>query len=206
MYKKFTLSKRVENLKMCGRYTLYKNLNLDFQIPNNLMGKNYNITPYTRVPVVLKNGQVKLIQWTFKVSWLPKLSLINARSETLKTKKIFQNTKRCIFIANGYFEWLKKIKVKIPFYHTFENEMMYFGGIYNETGACIVTRESYALRVTVHHRQPVILRYHEFQNWFDLKHDYCCRHSKNMLVYQVSNKVNISKNNSADNIRRIAGI
>ncbi|MEE2774992.1 MAG: SOS response-associated peptidase [Pseudomonadota bacterium] len=187
---------------MCGRYALYDTSKADFKIPHNLVGTNYNIAPSTTVPVVVKNNQVMLITWTFKSPWIGDLNIINARSETLETKKIFRGAKRCIFLANGYYEWLRRDKVRIPYYHTFKDRMMYFGGIFNETGGCIVTRQSYPMKVEVHHRQPVILRYTEFTSWFASDHDFSCEHSRDMTIYEVSRDVNSSKNNSAGNINR----
>ena len=188
---------------MCGRYALYDTSKSEFKIAHNLVGQNYNVTPSASVPVVINNGEVKLVSWTFKVPWADKLNIINARSETLETKKVFQNAKRCIFIANGYFEWLRKDKVKIPFYHTFKDQMMYFGGIFSDQGACIVTRQSYPMKVEVHHRQPVILQYNDFERWFASEHDYTCEHSQDMDIFKVTSKVNSPRNNAPDNIERI---
>ena len=188
---------------MCGRYTLYDTSKSDFKIDQNLFGKNYNITPSTRIPVLVENNEVKLVSWTFKVPWVEKLNIINARSETLETKRIFKKAKRCVFMANGYFEWLRQDKSKTPYYHTFKNRMMYLGGLLNDHGACIVTRQSYSMEVEVHHRQPLILKYDEFPRWFASEHDYTCEHSRNMIIYQVSNRVNSPNNNSPDNIERL---
>ena len=135
---------------MCGRYALYDTAKSDLEIGHNLVGKNYNIAPLAMVPVIKDNNNIELVRWAFKVAWDTKLNIINARSETLASKLAFQNTKRCIFIANGYFEWLSRDKSKIPYYHTFNDKLMYFGGILNDQGACIVTRESYPLKVKVH--------------------------------------------------------
>ena len=189
---------------MCGRYTLYDISKAEFPIPKNMVGVNYNVAPSTLVPVVINNLKVQLVRWTLRVSWATNLNVINARSETLETNKIFQNTNRCIFIANGFFEWLRNGKEKKPYYHTFANQLMYFGGVFNDYGACIVTRKSYSLNVVVHQRQPVILRYNEFSNWLSSQHDYTCEHSKHMQVYPVSTKVNSTKNNSVENIFKVA--
>lgn len=188
---------------MCGRYALYDTSKLDFKIAHNFVGQNYNITPSAIVPIFVDNNEVKLVSWTFKVPWNDKLNIINARSETLETKKVFQNAKRCVFIANGYFEWSRKEKVKIPYYHTLKDQIMYFGGIFNDHGACIVTRQSYPMKVEVHHRQPVILRYNDFERWFAFKHDFTCEHTQDMDIFQVTRKVNSPKNNTPDNIERI---
>lgn len=47
-------------------------------------------------------------------------------------------------------------------------------------GACIVTCQSYPMKVEVHHRQPVILRYDDFASWFALEHDYTCKHTQDI--------------------------
>lgn len=187
---------------MCGRYALYDTAKSDLEMGHNLVGKNYNIAPLAMVPVIKDNNNIELVRWAFKVAWDTKLNIINARSETLASKLAFQNTKRCIFIANGYFEWLSRDKSKIPYYHTFNDKLMYFGGILNDQGACIVTRESYPLKVKVHSRQPVLLQCKDFRRWFTSEHDYSCGFSRDMDVYQVTSLVNSSKNNSPGIIKR----
>ena len=81
--------------------------------------------------------------------------------------------------------------------------MMYFGVVFNDQGACIVTRQSYQMKVDVHHRQPVLLRYDDFASWFALKHDYTCEFTQDMEIFEVTSKVNSPKNNALDNIEQI---
>ena len=188
---------------MCGRYALYDISKLDFKIGNNIMAVSYNIAPSSIVPVVTENSEITLIKWTLRIPWSEKLRIVNARSETLETNLTFRNTKRCIFIANGYFEWLKRGGRKIPYYYTFDDRMMYFGGLFNDYGACIVTRQSYSTMAGGHHRQPVILRYQDFDSWFNSTHDYACEHSSDMDIFEVSIKVNSPKNNYPENITRV---
>ena len=188
---------------MCGRFALYDTKRSKIRISHNMFGKNYNIAPSSIVPIIVNYNEIRLISWSFKVPWADNLKIINARSETLDKKKIFLNAKRCIFIANGYFEWLKKDRLKIPYYHTFKNKMMYFAGIYNNEGACIITRKSYHMKFKVHNRQPVILQYKDFANWFDSEHNYNCEHSQDMDIFEVTCEVNSTKNNTPNNVKRI---
>ena len=118
-------------------------------------------------------------------------------------KKSFNNTKRCIFLANGYYEWKRIGQNKIPFYHFFSDEIMFFAGIYNDDGACIVTRESYSKIKQIHSRQPVLLKYDNFNTWFDKTHDFECQFSIEMNIYEVSKSVNSVKNNSFKNIQKV---
>ena len=202
---------------MCGRFASYKNLNKlinIFNITNSdfNMSKSYNISPGQNVNIILS---YKFENYFLASNWgynfinnktQHKQIVINSRIETINSKLLFKDSflkRKCIIPANGYFEWLIQDKVKIPYYHTFKDQMMYFGGIFNEQGACIVTRQSYPLKVEVHHRQPIILRYNDFESWFASEHDYACEHSQDMDIFKVTSKVNSPKNNAPDNIERI---
>ena len=74
---------------MCGRYALYDRSKSEFKIAYNLVGQNCNITPSATVPIVVNNNELKLVSWTFKVPWADKLNIINTRSETPETNKVF---------------------------------------------------------------------------------------------------------------------
>ena len=183
---------------MCGRFTLYDLSKSKLNIKKKVT-PNYNIAPNSNVLVIDRNNKIHQIKWGISVSWSKKVNIINARSETLHEKKIFSKTQRCILVANGYFEW-KREKVKTPYYHTFENKMVYLAGIKNDIEACIVTRQSYSNTNIIHERQPVILDYLDFDKWFLKKHNFECLDTKNLLIFKVSSKVNNPKNNTIDNI------
>ena len=78
---------------------------------------------------------------------------------------------------------------------------MFFAGIYNDDGACIVT-ESYSKINQIHSRQPVLLKYDNFNTWFDETHDFGYQFSIEMNIYEVSKSVNSVKNNSFKNIKK----
>ncbi len=187
---------------MCGRYTLHDTSKSKLNLNREIV-PDYNVCPGTKALVINDAGRTLLVNWMFRVPWAKNFKLINARSETLGQKKMFQDSKRCIFVANGYFEWKKQSQKKMPYYHVFNSKMMYFGGIMNNLGACIVTRKSYANVDFVHDRQPVILDYDDFEDWFRLKHNFDCEDTKNMDVFRVSIKVNNPRNNNIENILRI---
>ena len=187
---------------MCGRYTLYDISKYEFNVDIDIK-PNYNIAPASKVLIINKKMELEYVYWSIKPSWSQKINIINARSETLETKNIFRNADRCVFIANGYFEWKKMSSGKIPYYHTYSNNMMYFGGVKNTSGICIVTRNSYKNISYIHHRQPVILGYEDFEKWFQKKHDYSSEVSKNIITYKVSNTVNKPINNSIKNIEKV---
>ena len=147
--------------------------------------------------------KIEYAYWSLKPSWSDKINIINARSETLDAKDIFKNAERCIFIANGYYEWKKISSKKVPYYHTNSNKIMYFGGIIKENRACIVTRNSYSTIKNIHHRQPVILEKNTFEMWFSKRHNYECKKSSEIEIYKVSNSVNNPANNFYENIKKL---
>ena len=186
---------------MCGRYTLYDiskyELNVDIDIK-----PNYNIAPASKVLIINQKMDLEYVYWSIKPSWSEKINIINARSETLETKNIFRNADRCVFIANGYFEWKRHSSKKIPYYHTYLDRMMFFGGIKLGDRACIVTRSSYPNIEIVHNRQPVFLEYDTFNNWFNKNHNFECYNSSKIEIYEVSDRVNNPANNLCKNIEK----
>ena len=187
---------------MCGRFTLYDlskfNININYEFK-----PNFNISPGSSILILNENKLPLIINWGITANWSEKVKIFNSRSETLKVKKSFNNTKRCIFLANGYYEWKRIGQNKIPFYHFLSDEIMFFAGIYNDDGACIVTRESYSKMKQIHSRQPVLLKYDNFNTWFDKTHDFECQFSIEMNIYEVSKSVNSVKNNSFKNIQKV---
>ena len=185
---------------MCGRFVFFDNFQLNFEdefIPN------YNVYPGSKVFIIRNDRKIIKVKWSLIPKWADKIEIINARSETLENKVSFKKTERCIFIANGYFEWKRDHSKKVPYYHTFKNDMMFFGGIFDSTGACIVTRQSYPKISKIHHRQPVILKKSDFISWFKKNHDFTCNFSEKMIIYPVSSNVNSPFNNSINNIIRV---
>ena len=187
---------------MCGRFTLYDlskfNINVNYEFK-----PNFNISPGSKVLILNENKLPSIINWGLIANWSEKVKIFNARSETLIVKKTFSNAKRCIFLANGYYEWKKFGQNKIPFYHFLSNEIMFFAGIYNDDGACVVTRESYPKINKIHSRQPVLLKYNNVDTWFDKTHDFECQFSMKMNIYEVTKAVNYVKNNSFENIQKV---
>ena len=111
--------------------------------------------------------------------------------------------KRCIFIANGYYEWKRVNNKKIPYYHYCESELLYFAGIYSLEGACIVTIASKGKPSEIHNRQPLILNEHELRIWTQEKDGYKFDNDQHIIVYQVSHNVNNPANRESKNIAPI---
>ena len=106
---------------MCGRFTLRTNLNVllaEFAAEvqeGTVWEPRYNVPPTAPVPAVrLIDGkrQLSLLKWGLIPSWAKDtkiaFSTINARADTAATKPAFRTAfkkRRCLVLADGYFEW-----------------------------------------------------------------------------------------------------
>ena len=188
---------------MCGRFTLSSSKKVKDMFGIEVI-PNFNIAHSQEVLVLNKEFVPQKMKWSYSPTWSKKpFNLINARSETLHLKPSFRNADRCIYIADGYFEW-KRSSLKTPYFHYIENDLMYFGGLYNSLlGCCIVTRQSYENISHIHHRQPIILDKNDFQSWLSKEHDFSSPITEKIKFHKVSNIVNSPLNNNKDNLKKI---
>jgi putative SOS response-associated peptidase YedK len=134
---------------MCGRFTLFSDgaelarlFGCGFELP---LEARYNIAPSQEVPVVRLaedqpgTRQVAMLGWGLVPSWAsdPRIgfSCINARSETAASKPAFRaafRRRRCLIPTNGFFEWQKKGKQKLPFLFHLKGETLFaFAGLWD---------------------------------------------------------------------------
>ena len=216
---------------MCGRFTLtvspeelqaaFPNFHIPVDIP-----PSYNIAPSQPIPVIPNDGANSLdfFHWGLIPSWtkvekLGKFNLINARSETAADKTSFKNSlkrRRCLILADGFYEWSKSIsgKGKTPYYFTMKDQNPFaFAGlweIWNSPegdplkSACILTTAPNELVKPIHERMPVILHSEDYDTWLDpaenkgeiFKPLLKPFPAEMMQTYPVSPYVNSPKNNS----------
>ena len=100
--------------------------------------------------------------------------MINARAESVASKKVFARLlerpeRRCLVIADGWYEWLKSEKKgepRVPFRYTIDGgELFAFAGLCDVAkidgewvpSATILTTTANAISAPVHDRMPVVL-------------------------------------------------
>ncbi len=189
---------------MCGRYALFskdkiKNkFNIDIKV-------NYNISPSIDVLVLNNNFDPKMMKWGLSPAWSKnKLNIINARSETMHNKSSFKNAFKCIFIADGYYEWKKDNGYKRPYYLYLKSSFLYFAGIYDGfSRCCIVTTKSEPSISHIHHRQPMILLEKDIKSWLDSSYNLSKSNNIDLVVDEVSARVNNPINNDKSIINSI---
>ena len=134
---------------MCGRYTLYSTKILEEKF-NHYFFKNYNISPGAQVFLLDENFKIIKRKWGIKPFWNNNIQLINARYESYSYKNTFRELKRCAFFTDGFYEWKKDGKNKIPFYHFIKEGFFFFAGLYNEIECCILTQNNKIKNYNIH--------------------------------------------------------
>jgi len=210
---------------VCGRYSLTRReaeLVERFGIEQLLMDRaelrpRYNIAPTQMVPVVVsKDGQRVLaeMKWGLIPFWAKDKKIkpvINARSESIAEKPFFKQAaskRRCLIPADGFYEWKKANKEKVPlFIHMADRGLFGFAGLWDEwrgpegevVRTCtIITTEANTTMSPVHDRMPVIVRPEHERLWLDPEiedieklRDVLIRLDNDALkMYQVSSEVN----------------
>lgn len=220
---------------MCGRFTLRQTaetIALEFQLsnlPSREMSPQYNIAPSNAIATLILDQntqrQLKWMRWGLIPSWAKdeKISnrLINARAETLSEKPSFRNAfknRRCLILADGFYEWQKTQKQKQPYYFQLKDGKPFaFAGLWETwqpqdgetiTSCTIITTQANELVEAIHDRMPVILSAKAYEQWLDPNADQSDLRPllkpyevEAMETYPVSSVVNRPSYNQPDCIK-----
>jgi len=191
----------------------------------------YNIAPTQDVLTVINNGErhAQFMRWGLVPFWAKELKIgsrmINAKAETLAEKASFRNAfkkRRCLVPADGFYEWRKEGKEKIPTYiFQKSREPFAFAGLWETwkspedevvRSCTIVTTEPNSFVEPIHNRMPVMLSEEAEALWLDpLTEDPAVL--KQLLVpfppelmdsYPVSTLVNSPRNQGKEIIEPVA--
>ena len=182
--------------------------------------------------MILNNGsnQLALFRWGLIPFWAKDPSIghkmINARAETVDEKPSFKTClqrKRCLIVADGFYEWKKEGSTKRPHRITLKNQELFgFAGLWDAwkspTGeivnSCsIITTTPNELMAPIHNRMPVILPREVESVWLDqsivdstfLKSLLVPYMADLMIAYEVSAFVNSVKNNGSECLVAVGG-
>ena len=223
---------------MCGRFVSVsdkKELEKLFLVDifKSPVLQSYNVTPTQNAGVIINdNGKIvyDALFWGLIPSWSkdPTIGskMINARSETIMQKSSFKNPfkrRRCLIPANGFYEWQKKGKDKIPYYIYSKTEnLLSFAGLWeiwtdadgNEIYSfTIITTEAMECLKPIHHRSPVIITKKNRRDWLFTDERDCEKllslfkpyeSPEGIDIYKVSTEVNNPKNNSSKCIKKVS--
>jgi putative SOS response-associated peptidase YedK len=180
---------------MCGRYTLTASNKPDLAHLNLDIPDRYNIAPQADVLVETDQAEFTVMSWSFSPAWAKTpMNLFNARAETLTEKPSFKDAQRCVFIADGWYEWQRAASPSRPWYHHADGELLRFAGVYEPTSGCaIVTMGAQAGIADIHHRQPLLLSADASDQWLNGAPAGDCMTDITVDFHRVSYAVNNAK-------------
>ncbi len=194
---------------MCGRFTITAHQDLiqgrfraRFDAP---MKPRYNAAPSQETPVVLNSDpeKIQFVRWGLLPEWAKKFDkkdegllgsgiknigpksgggIINVRLETLSQKRTFQEDlkkRRCLVIADGFYEWKQEGRGKVPYRITLKNGGLFaFAGLWEENVIgdgplcktktfAIVTAPANHWMAPIHGRMPVVLAQAREAAWLE---------------------------------------
>jgi putative SOS response-associated peptidase YedK len=184
---------------MCFHISLSKDLRtiekrFDSSFIDPIFERIYHVSAfsYPRLPVISNDDPSKIqsFLWGLIPLWVKdeKAALkireqtLNAKAETVAVKPSFRHsikTKRCLVLADGFYEWQHIKKQTFPYYiHLKENQLFAFAGIWDawtnkETKETIktfsiITTQANPLLAVIHNikkRMTVILRHEDERKW-----------------------------------------
>ena len=189
---------------MCGRYTV-RDTQAVQQEYGAVVKPSYNIAPSQDV-LVVTDKKAETMKWHYSPTWAKEpMNLINARSETLKEKPSFKMAKRCLIVADGWFEWLREGDKKQPYFFHMNSNLFTFAGIYTQyqgvKGCAVITKEANEKLSKIHNRMPVMLKHNEGRDWLNGEDVYSSSLSEWVEYYPVSTMVNSPSNNIPECIK-----
>lgn len=217
---------------MCGRFARI-NTAREIEIEFNLdqveieLPPSYNIAPTHDIAVIIEHGQSILtaMRWGLIPFWAKDESigskLINARAETVDEKPSYKHSfqkRRCLIVANGFYEWQHRGKSKQPFFiHLKDNKPFCFAGIYDNwnsangekiTTCSIITTDASQDIKSIHPRMPVMVKREDFSVWLKNSDPHELKkllvpYSQNLEFQEVSTDVNFPVNNYPELIKPI---
>jgi putative SOS response-associated peptidase YedK len=218
---------------MCGRFAFYS----PHESVTRLFGvgavpevePRWNIAPTQYIAAVRAGAgdaprRLALLYWGLVPSWAKEKAIgarmINARGETLKEKPSFRSAyrrRRCLVLADGYYEWQRSAAVKQPFYISLASgELFGMAGLWESwrdpatdatlESCAIVTTSPAAAIAHIHDRMPVIVPPAAFSEWLDPDNAAVERLDRLLVPYDagalrarpVSRRVNNARNEGAD--------
>lgn len=212
---------------MCGRFAFYSPAEATaalFGATGSLdVNARFNIAP-TQYVAAIRNDQeeqaeLASFRWGLVPFWAKEPSIgnrmINARAETVAEKPSFRNAyrrRRCLILADGFYEWHTEGGVKIPYYISLANgEPFAFAGLWEnweskETGevlqtTTIVTAAANEFLSQLHHRMPIVLEPENAPRWLggDMELlDEIIAEPPKFQAWPVDRKVNNARNEAPD--------
>jgi len=150
---------------------------------------SYNISPGQSVYAVVRDerdetNRLARFRWGLVPSWAKDPSvgnrMINARAESVAERPSFKEAfrdRRCLVVADGFYEWQKTGRAKVPFFIRLKSGRPFgMAGLYETwvspagkilRTCTIITTRANDLLSPIHDRMPVIVHREKQALWLD---------------------------------------
>ena len=210
---------------MCGRFAFYSPAEATaalFGAEGSLdIGPRFNIAPTQDIAAVrhreegAAGRELVALRWGLVPFWAkdPAIGsrMINARAETVAEKPAFRaayRRRRCLVLADGFYEWHRQGSVKTPWYISLASEEPFaFAGLWEQwrsketdeslETATLITTEANDFLAPLHHRMPVILDADRAERWLagdDEPVAAAVRDCPRLRAWPVDRRVNNARN------------
>jgi putative SOS response-associated peptidase YedK len=223
---------------MCGRFVGFRKLDqLQQYFPIDVVKceatANYNVAPTQQILAIARLDGANVLDryhWGLVPFWAKDTTIgykmINARAETVATKPSFKEAfkkRRCLIIADGFYEWRGQKGKKQPMFITLPDQAPFaFAGLWETwhdkespdapyRSCTIITRDAAGAIKELHHRMPVILDPSVYGSWLDPDHRdpealnaiLQTRSLADLVFHPVTQQVNSVRNNDPSNIEPV---
>lgn len=208
---------------MCGRFAFYSPSEATaalFGVAGSIeVLPRYNIAPSQYVAAVRNDEtdgrELVMLRWGLVPFWAKDPSIgnrmINARAETVAEKPSYRAAyrhRRCIVLADGFYEWRKEQSGKTPYYISGANgEAFAFAALWENWNSkesdealqttTLITTAANKYMAALHHRMPVILEPETATRWLSGDNDlieYTSSHGPKLKAWPVDRRVNNARN------------
>jgi putative SOS response-associated peptidase YedK len=209
---------------MCGRFAFYSPAEATAALfgaeTSVVLKPRYNIAPTQDIPVIRNSDtgggrEFALLRWGLVPFWAKDPSIgnrmINARAETVAEKPAFRaayRRRRCIVLADGFYEWHREGSVKIPYYITLASgDPFAFAGLWENwqdkdgeaslQTTTLITTSANDYLASLHHRMPVILDPDRVERWLagdETLLDTATNDCPRLRAWPVDQRVNNARN------------
>jgi putative SOS response-associated peptidase YedK len=182
----------------------------------------YNIAP-TQYIAAVRNAEdgereLALLRWGLIPFWAKDPSIgnrmINARAETVAEKPAFRaayKRRRCVVLADGFYEWRRDGNVKTPFYISLASgDPFALAGLWEDwhdrdsgesiQSTTLITTEANKFMRPLHHRMPMVVGPGRAERWLsgDMGMiDTASGDTPQLRAWPVDRRVNNARNEGA---------
>jgi putative SOS response-associated peptidase YedK len=218
---------------MCGRFAFYSPSEATaalFGVSGALpVEARYNIAPTQYIAAIRNDGEdgreLTMLRWGLVPFWAKDPSIgnrmINARAETVAEKPSYRAAyrhRRCLVLADGFYEWHTEGGVKRPYYISAVNgEPFAFAALWENwqskvsdesiQSTTLITTEANEFMSALHHRMPVVLRSETADRWLagdDDLIEFAASHGPELRAWTVDRRVNNARNEGEDLIEAVS--